>query len=226
MPRLCPNSELRIEAFEQAMAAWQTANNPAKADAAAGKLLQIDPDNVRALANRCYVGRTRAMAGEAEALAPAVAAAERGLAALAKWQRPAAVAEADFARLKQQFAAGLRGHACFAALQAKDYDKGAHAHYLGAVTVDPDNLADIYQLSVAQLENQPIDVLGFWYAARAITVARAARNDSAAAGIDGTCAPDTSATMAARTVGRNSWPGWRPANALRQTGSVPRSRAR
>src|SRR5580765_1525650 len=54
-----PNSVLRIEAAEHAMAAWQTANDPAKADAVAEKLLQIDPDNARALANRAYVGRTR-----------------------------------------------------------------------------------------------------------------------------------------------------------------------
>src|SRR5262249_50065689 len=60
----------------------------------------------------------------------------------------------------------------------------ARQHYLEAVAVDPDNLADVYQLSVAQLENQPIDVLGFWYAGRAIAIARAAKNDSAASGID------------------------------------------
>ena len=37
-----PGSPLRIAAFEQAMAAWQSANNPEKADAGA-RLLQIDP---------------------------------------------------------------------------------------------------------------------------------------------------------------------------------------
>jgi tetratricopeptide (TPR) repeat protein len=178
-----PNSPLRIDAFEQTMTAWQGAGNPAKADATATRLLQIDPDNVRALTNRAYVGRTRAMSGEPAALAPAASAAERGLAALAKWPKPAALADADFARLKMQMTAIFDGTLGFAALQAKDYAK-ARGHYLGAVAVDPDNLADVYQLSVAQLEHQPLDPLGFWYGARAIAIARAARNQSAATGID------------------------------------------
>ncbi|HEY4890613.1 MAG TPA: hypothetical protein VII10_02865, partial [Reyranella sp.] len=49
-----PTSVLRTDAYEQAMAAWHAANQPAKADVIAGKLLQADPDNVRALANRIY----------------------------------------------------------------------------------------------------------------------------------------------------------------------------
>jgi tetratricopeptide (TPR) repeat protein len=178
-----PNSTLRIDAYEQAMAAWQSAGNPAKADATATKLLQIDPDNMRALANRAYVGRTRAMSGEPAALAPAAAAAERGIAAMAKWPRPATLSDGDFARTKAQMSAIFDGTLGFAALQAKDYAK-ARTHYLAAVAVDPDNLADVYQLSVAQLEMQPSDPLGFWYGARAIAIARAAKNDQAASGID------------------------------------------
>ena len=93
-----PNSVLRIDAYEQTMAAWQSAGSPAKADATAAKLLQIDPDNVRALANRAYVGRTRAMSGEPDALAPAVEASRRGVAALAKWSKPDGISDSDFSR--------------------------------------------------------------------------------------------------------------------------------
>ncbi len=178
-----PNSVLRIGAYEQAMAAWQTANDPGKADALAVKLLQIDPDNVRALANRAYVGRTRAMAGTPDALASAVAAAQQGVAALPKWQRPSALSEPDFTRLKMQILAIFDGTLGFAALQAKDYAK-ARGHLLEAVAVDPDNMPDVYQLSVAMLEGQPLDVQGFWYVARAIAMARAAKNDAAAASIE------------------------------------------
>ncbi len=178
-----PNSVLRIEAHEHAMAAWQSAGNPAKADATAERLLQIDPENVRALANRAYVGRTRAMSGEPDALAPAVVAAQRGLAALAKWPKPAGVSDGDFSRTKTQMFAIFDGTIGFAALQAKDYAK-ARTHYLAAVRADPDNLADVYQLSVAQLELQPPDALGFWYGARAIAIARTAKNDQAASGIE------------------------------------------
>src|SRR5690242_16801658 len=71
-----PNSVLRNEALEHAMAAWTAAKEPAKADFIAGKLLQLDPDNLHALANRVYAGRTKAVQGDKAALAPMVAAAE------------------------------------------------------------------------------------------------------------------------------------------------------
>ena len=47
-----PGSILRTESLEHAMAAWMAAKDPVKADFIAGKLLQIDPDNVHALAHR------------------------------------------------------------------------------------------------------------------------------------------------------------------------------
>lgn len=178
-----PGSVLRADAYEQAMAAWQAANQPAKADVVAGKLLQADPDNVRALANRVYVGRARAVQGDASAMAPMVAAAERGLAALSKWQKPASLADDAFARTKEQMAAMFNGALGYAALQAKDYDK-ARRHYREAVAAEPDNLQDVYQFAVAQLEGTPLDALGFWYAAHSIAIARAAKNQAAASDID------------------------------------------
>ena len=178
-----PNSTLRIDAYEQLMAAWQNANDPGKADAAAVKLLQIDPDNVRALANRAYVGRARATAGNPAALADAIAAAQHGVVALAKWRKPEAMSEAEFARLKIQVLAIFNGVLGNAALQAKDY-ANARRYYLGAVSVDPDNLQDVYQLAVAQLEGTPIDPLGFWYAAHAMAIARSTKNGDAAATIE------------------------------------------
>ena len=178
-----PNSVLRVDAYEQTMAAWQSAGSPAKADATAAKLLQIDPDNVRALANRAYVGRTRAMSGEPDALAPAVEASRRGVAALARWSKPDGISDSDFSRTKMQMFAIFDGTLGFAALQAKDYEK-ARAYFLEAVGVEPDNLADVYQLAVSQLELQPSDPLGFWYGARAVAIARAAKSDQAASGIE------------------------------------------
>ncbi|MEI7871061.1 MAG: hypothetical protein WCK95_03030 [Alphaproteobacteria bacterium] len=178
-----PGSTLRIEAFEQAIAAWQAANQPAKADVVAVRLLQADPDNVRALANRAYTGRTGAAAGDAAALPPAVAAAERGLLVLPKWQKPVSLTDSAFARVKEQMAGVFNGTLGFAALQAKDYDS-ARRYYRLSVTAEPDNLQDVYQLAVAQLEGAPLDALGFWYAARSIAIARATKNTAAASDID------------------------------------------
>ena len=178
-----PNSRLKVEALEQAAAAWQAANQPAKADVLAARLLQADPDNVRALANRAYAGRARAAAGEPAALAPAVAAAERGLVALPKWQKPVSLTDAAFARVKEQMAGIFNGALGYAAFQAKDYEK-ARRYYRLSVAAEPDNLQDVYHLAVAELEGTPIDALGFWHAARSIAIARAAKNDAAAADID------------------------------------------
>jgi tetratricopeptide (TPR) repeat protein len=174
-----PTSVLRTDAYEQAMAAWHAANQPVKADVIAGKLLQADPDNVRALANRVYGTRARAIQGDPAAMASMVEAAERGLAALAKWRKPAQLADEVFARNKQQLGAVFNGALGDAALRAKDYDK-ARRHYREAVVAEPDNLQDVYQLAVSQLEGTPLDALGFWYAARAIAIARAARSEAAA----------------------------------------------
>jgi tetratricopeptide (TPR) repeat protein len=178
-----PNSILRNEALEHAMAAWTAAREPAKADFIAGKLLQIDADNVHALANRVYAGRVKAVQGDKAAIAPMVAAAERGLAALDKWQKPASLDDASFASTKQQLSAVFNGALGYAAIQDKDYDK-ARRYYRDSVTADPNNLQDVYQLAVSQLEGTPLDALGFWFAARAIAIARAARNDTAANDID------------------------------------------
>lgn len=178
-----PGSILRLEAHEQAISAWQAANQPAKADVLVARLLQVDPDNVRALANRAYVGRLKASGGEPAALAGAVTASQRGLAVMPKWQKPALLDDEGFAKVKEQLAGIFNGVLGFAALQEKDYDK-ARVFYREAVAADPANLQDVYQYAVAQLEGSPVDALGFWYGARAIAIAKAAKNDSAAQDID------------------------------------------
>ncbi|WP_395708289.1 hypothetical protein [Reyranella sp.] len=181
--RWYPNSVLKLEAHEQAVAAWQAAGQPAKADEISAKLLQIDPDNVRALANRVFVGRSKASQGDKVAMVSMVEAAERGLVALTKWQKPVLLTDEAFARTKEQMAAVFNGALGYAALQAKDYEK-ARRHYRVAVAAEPDNFQDVYQLAVAQLEGTPLDALGFWYGARSIAIARAAKADAAAADIE------------------------------------------
>jgi tetratricopeptide (TPR) repeat protein len=178
-----PNSVLRVEAHEQGIAAYQASNQPAKADGLGQKLLQIDPDNLRALANRAYLGRLKAQTGDATALPQAVAAAERGLVVMPKWQKPVLLDDAGFAKVKEQLSAVFNGVLGFAALQAKDYDK-ARTFYREAVAGDPADLQNVYQLAVSQLEGQPVDALGFWYGARAIAIAKAANNAAAAQDID------------------------------------------
>lgn len=178
-----PASPLMIGAHEQLMASWQAAHEPAKSDGTATKLLQIDPNNVRALANKVFVGRARLATGDVSGLAGIVAMAGHGLAVLPKWPKPDGVSDQDFARLKLQATAIFDSALGFAAQHAKDYTK-ARRYYLDAVTLAPDNLQDVYQLSVVQLEGTPLDPLGFWYAARAIALARESKSEQAATSID------------------------------------------
>jgi tetratricopeptide (TPR) repeat protein len=116
-------------------------------------------------------------------MASMVEAAQRGLAVLPKWRKPAGFTDEVFARTRQQLGAVFNGALGDAALQAKDYDK-ARRHYREAVAAEPDNLQDVYQYTVSLLEGTPLDAMGFWYAARAIAIARAAKSDTAATDID------------------------------------------
>ena len=113
-----------------------------------------------------------------------VAAAEQGLAALPNGRSPRRSTTNRSPATKQQMRRGSStARWATSALQAKDYDKARH--YFGeAVAAEPANLQDVYQLAVSQLEGSPLDALGFWYAARSIAIARAARNETAATDID------------------------------------------
>jgi len=77
-----PGSVVRIDALEQAMAAYQQAGNQAKVMSFAKRLLELDPGHVRALAIVTALDRAAASQGDAKALAEAGADAEKGLKSL------------------------------------------------------------------------------------------------------------------------------------------------
>src|SRR5579859_337133 len=58
------DSEVRIDAMEQAMAAYQQTGNQTKVEEMAGKILKLEPDNVRALAIVTYLQHVRAASGD------------------------------------------------------------------------------------------------------------------------------------------------------------------
>lgn len=179
-----PNSVVKIDAMEQAMAAYQQAGNIAKVQEAANRLLQLDSNNIRALAIVTFIKRSQATAsGDAKAAAEAGLDGERGLKALPDWPKPEGLSEADYERLKNQMAKIFYGAAGFSALQARDYAR-ARQYYLKSVQLDPGNMGDVYQLGIADLEMSPIDVDGFWYIAQAINLARGQNNQAAAQGIE------------------------------------------
>jgi hypothetical protein len=164
-----PQSIVLADALEQAMGAYQQANNSQKVQETASKILQINPNNVRALAIETYIERTNA--STPDKAAKARQDGEKGLAALATWTKPADMSDADFSKLKDQMTIIFAGAAGFGALQAKDY-AAARDYYLKSAKLDPNNLQDMYQLGVAFLEMNPIDKTGFWYIAKAYQLAQ------------------------------------------------------
>ena len=162
-----PASIVKIDALEQAMAAHQQANNVAKVQSIAGQILELEPDNVRALAILAFLKRSQATpqsVGEARVIA------QKGQRALLAWTRPEEISEADFKKLRNQMADIFYGAIAFAALQDKNYPT-ARENYLEAIAIDPSNLQDVFQLGIASLEMNPMDIDGFWYLAKAFNLA-------------------------------------------------------
>jgi hypothetical protein len=173
-----PGSVVKDDALEQAMAAYQQAGDQAKTEETAQRILQANPNNVRALAVVVFLQRARATGGDKQALAALGQNAERGLKLLLHWLKPGGLSDTDFARLHAQVTAIFYGAAGFSALQVKDYPK-ARSYYLKSVTLDSGNLQDAYQLGVAELEMSPLDKDGFWYICRAAAIAAAQGNSAA-----------------------------------------------
>jgi hypothetical protein len=171
-----PASVVMVDALEQTMAAYQQAGNAAKVGEMAGRILALEPKNIRALAVLTAIARSQATQGNAQSLAQLGDLSARGLQALPQWQNSEGMSVADFATLTQQMAEIFTGAAGFAALEKKDY-AAARDFYLKSVAIDANNLQDVYQLSVAELEMTPLDPRGFWYVARASNLAKG--NDAA-----------------------------------------------
>jgi hypothetical protein len=156
-----PNSIVKIEALEQAMGAYQQASNQQKVEQIARQILTVEPNNVRALAIVVYL--ERAQIKDAASGAKARADAERGLQELQTW-KPADVSPAEMEKLRNQMTGIFAGTAAFGALQ-KFYEQ--------ALKIDPNDLGNNYQIAIALLESNPMNPLGFWYGAKALSIAQA-----------------------------------------------------
>ena len=170
--RRYPESAVRLDALEQALAGFQSVGNRTKVASLSAELLKVDPDNLRALALQVYLLRARATADDAAAMVELRPAVARGLTLLAAWRKPAGLSDAEAARLKTQVGIILNGAAGFVALQDKEPLR-ARPRYLEAVAADPNDLQNVYQLALTCLEVERVEPDGFWYAARAIALAGA-----------------------------------------------------
>jgi hypothetical protein len=160
-----PNSVVKMDALEQALASWEEASNQAKMEELANTILKASPDNLRALATLAYMRRSQTKPAEARQYGL------KGLDALSKWQKPEDMQDDAFETTRKQMTTIFAGACGFGALQAKQY-AAARDCYLKSLQANPDNLTDSFQAGVAQIEMDPVDPRGFWYVAKAVTLAK------------------------------------------------------
>lgn len=164
-----PNSVVKKEMLEQLVGAYQATGDVSKTYDAAKRLLQVDPNNLRALTFVVYVGKAQANGDQAK-LDDAAANAQRGLAAT----KPDSINQADFDKLKSTATPIFYSAIAADDLAKKDYKDAISA--LGselkseqpAQTTQQPSLADTYYLGTAYVQEDPKDLVnGIWFLARA-----------------------------------------------------------
>jgi hypothetical protein len=174
-----PQSAVKESVLEQLMGAY-SAFDPAKSLDAADRLLQVNPNNVRALVIESYFRLVSAdqitdPTAKQAALDKAADYAQKGLAA----PKPADMSAADFATLQAQVKPGFYRAIATAALNKKDAATAVTNFKLGIASVPLADtskpgltLQDTYELGQAYYQMTPPDYVNcIWYASRAAAFA-------------------------------------------------------
>jgi tetratricopeptide (TPR) repeat protein len=170
-----PNSVMKEDALEQLMVAYQQANDAKKTIEAANRLLQVNPNNIRALALLAYNYRAAGSQGGPQMqqnLQQAQQYGQKGLQALSTMSKPDGVSDADFAKLRSETGAIFEGAVGFAALQQKDYATAQKDLRDAVKDESQPNIMDIYPLGTADLEANPMNPEGFWFIVKASQLAQ------------------------------------------------------
>jgi hypothetical protein len=180
-----PNSVVKEEMLEQLMAAYQAQNNMDKTVDAAQRLLQVDPNNLRALAITVYIKKAQAAqkstpAEQQPLLDEAAAAAQKGLAA----PKPANMSDADFQKLKDAVTPIFYSAIAMDDQLKKDYPGAEEAFKKELQAVPPAQtqtgpaLNDTYLLGQAYAQQTPPDLKNaVWFLTRAAQFAPPAAKD-------------------------------------------------
>ena len=174
-----PQSSVKAAVLEQLMLAY-SAFDPAKTLDAADRLLQVDPNNLRALTFETYFRLTGAdaitdPAAKQAALDKAAEYAQKGLAVT----KPADTSAADFAALQAQAKPVFYRAIAMAALNKKDtataianFKQELHGVPEADTTKPGPMLQDTYFLGLAYLQSTPPDLLNCtWYVSRFVAFA-------------------------------------------------------
>lgn len=170
-----PSSVMKEDGLEQLMVAYQQAGNRPKTIEAADRVLQVNPNNVRALALLAYNYRAAAAQGGSQMqqnLAQAEQYGQRGLQALHNMPKPEGMSDADFTKLHNETTAIFDGAVGFAALQRKDFTAAQKDFREAVADESQPNISDIYPLATADLEAKPMNPEGFWFIVKAAQLAQ------------------------------------------------------
>lgn len=165
-----PNSVVKGDMLEQLVAAYQASGDAAKTFDAAKRLLQVDPNNLRALTFVVYVEKAQA-GGDQTKLDDAAANAQKGLNAT----KPPSMSEADFDKLKDVATPIFYDVIGADDVAKKDYKDAITAYTAElkaekdpAATTQQPALADTYYLGNAYVQEDPKDLVnGIWFLTRA-----------------------------------------------------------
>jgi tetratricopeptide (TPR) repeat protein len=172
-----PNSVMKEDGLEQLMAAYQQAGDGQKTIDTANRILQVNPNNVRALAVLVYSYRTTATAQNlAQNLDMVQKYAQQGEQSLHNLAKPEGMSDADFTKFHNELSAIFEGGLGFVALQKKD-NATASKDFREAVTEESQpNIMDIYPLAQADLQSNPMNPEGFWFVVKASQMVQGADN--------------------------------------------------
>jgi hypothetical protein len=170
-----PNSVMKEDALVTLMGAYQQAGNASKTIDTAGRVLQANPNNVRALALLAYYYRSLCAQGGADAAKNCDQAAQygqKGLDALPNTPKAEGMSDADFTKFHNDLTSIFDGAIGFSALQKKDLATASKDLQDAVKNESQPNIADIYPLATADLEAKPMNPEGFWFAIRAAGLAQ------------------------------------------------------
>ncbi len=164
-----PNTVAKEDALLGLLGAYFQTQNQAKAIESANRIVQVNPNNLRALVVLVSTKRAAAQANQnpQQNLADARQFGERGLQAIQSAKPREGEPPEEFEKLKTQAGIIFHGAIGLSAMQNKEYDV-AKTHLRASVEANPNDVNDVYALATAYLASTPADdVNGLWFTARA-----------------------------------------------------------
>lgn len=175
-------SDFKSLAYLNEMQAYYQLGKADEAVDSAKKVLDNDPDNLNALAFLSYVFPFTFKSADPNAaaqLSRADSDAHHGLDVLQKVQKPANAPQDQFNQEVATKRALFNSTVGFVALQRKDYPNAVTA-FKAAIADNPADVYTAYRLGLAYVYSTPPDYdNAVWYLARAVTLAKASKNNAA-----------------------------------------------